>query len=118
MSNGDGVHGQSPNRDCNWSMVATKGGEGEVADRWKKPVLTIYGKAVHHRLQAKRILCARADVKERQSGAHERRGVAFFQNDAVVALVSGDNEGQGEHGNLLLAGDAALQPGIIIERTD
>jgi hypothetical protein len=33
MSNGDGVHWQCPNRDCNWSMVAANAGEGGEVPR-------------------------------------------------------------------------------------
>jgi hypothetical protein len=33
MSNGDAVHWQCPNRDCTWSMAATRAGEGGVVPR-------------------------------------------------------------------------------------
>jgi hypothetical protein len=41
-----------------------------------------------------------------------------FQNNAVVALVTGDDESQSEDANFFLAGGAAPEPGGIVERAN
>ena len=53
---------------------------------------------------------------ESLSGANERRQIVFFQNQAVIALVAGDDKSKCKHANLFLAGCAAAVPGVIIER--
>jgi hypothetical protein len=48
----------------------------------------------------------------RRSGSWDSWEIAFFQDKAVMQLMTGDDERQGAHGNLILAGHTAVRPRI------
>src|ERR1700741_2756100 len=54
---------------------------------------------------------------KRNSGAQQGRNVAILQNHPVVALVTGNDEGQSQGSNFVLAGYAATKPGRGVQRT-
>src|SRR6267378_1529705 len=55
-------------------------------------------------------------ISSQLSGTRNRRKIALFQNQPVVDLVSGSDEGQRAHGYFLLARDPPPQPGFFLKR--
>src|ERR1700741_3512703 len=53
----------------------------------------------------------------RNSGTRQGRNVAILQNHPVVALMTGNDEGQSQGSNFVLAGYAATKPGRGVQRT-